>query len=542
VSALRLEVFADDSLPGKGPGRNATGNFLLNHIDVTVNGKPAKISRATATFTEKNYSVEAATEAMSKPKKGWSVDGGVSKHQTAIFEFADHLPAGEVNVKLVQQYGRKQTIGRFRISATTMAAPAVAVPENLTPILALGAEKRSAEQNEELAKWFQPFVPAIAEQVKAIAALKTQRDGIKAVDVPIMRELPPKDRRVTHILFKGNYLAPGDEVSPGVLAAFNPWPAGAPTNRLGVAKWLMARDNPLTARVIANRFWAQIFGRGIVETEEDFGTQGTKPTHPELLDWLAIELRDSGWNIKQYLKMIVMSATYQQSSRVTPEVLAKDPRNFLLARAPRHRLAAEFLRDQALDLSGLLSPKIGGPSVYPPQPDNLWRAAFNGQRAYPTSTGEDRYRRGIYTIWRRTIPHPSMSTFDAPSRETCTFRRLPTNTPLQAYVTLNDPIYVEAAQSLGRRLAKLDATTLPKRIEYGLKLVLCRQPTKREITSLCELYESEIAHYSTNKDEAVKLSTNPLGPLPAGLSPAEAAAWTTVANVLLNLDGVLMKG
>ncbi len=542
VSALRLEVLADDSLPARGPGRNATGNFLLNHIEVTVNGKAAKIARATATFTETNYSVAATIEEMSKPRKGWSVDGTTNKHQSAVFEFAERLPVGEVKVKLVQQYGKKQTIGRFRISGTTVATPVIVVPEKLEAVLAISADKRSADQKEELAKWFRPFVKSIKEQVNAIAALKTQRDAIKPVELPVMRELPAKERRVSHILFKGSYLAPGDEVSPGVLGSFNPWPAGAPTNRLGVAKWLMSPENPLTARVVANRFWAQIFGRGIVETEEDFGTQGTKPTHPELLDWLAIDLRDNGWNIKQFLKTLVMSATYQQSSRVTPELLAKDPRNYLLARAPRRRLDAEFVRDQALALSGLLSPKIGGPSVYPPQPDNLWRAAFNGQRSYPTSTGEDRYRRGVYTIWRRTAPHPSMATFDAPSRETCTFRRLPTNTPLQAYVTLNDPIYVEAAQSLGRRLAKVAAATLPKRIEYGLKLVLCRQPSKREVASLCELYESEVAHYSKSKDEAVKLSTNPLGPLPEGLTPAEAAAWTTVANILLNLDGLLMKG
>jgi hypothetical protein len=308
-----------------------------------------------------------------------------------------------------------------------------------------------------------------------------------------------------------------------------------------VAKWLMSPENPLTARVTANRFWAQIFGRGIVETEEDFGTQGTKPTHPELLDWLAVELRDNGWDIKKFLKTIVMSATYQQSSRVTPELLEKDPRNYLLARAPRRRLEAEMVRDQALAFAGLLSQKIGGPSVYPPQPDNLWRAAFNGQRAYPTSTGEDRHRRGLYTIWRRTIPYPSMTTFDAPSRETCAFRRLPTNTPLQAYVTMNDPVYVEASQALGRRLVKEGGATLENKIEFGLKLVLARQPTNDEITSLKELYESEVAHYRTDEKDAKTLATSQLGALPGGLNAAEAAAWTTVANVLLNLDGILTK-
>lgn len=541
VLAFRLEVLGDDSLPKNGPGRNNKGQFLLNHFEVTLNGKPVKFARATATFNEKKYSVADAIAEKLDTKKGWSIDGSTNKHQTAVFETAEPLAPGELQIKLVQQYGKKQTIGRFRISATTQKSP-VLIPDNIASILALNADKRSAAQQTELVEWFRQFVPSVAEQAKALAAVKAKREEIKPVDLPVMRELSGNDRRVSHILFKGNYHAPGDEVQPGVPAAFNPLPAGAPTNRLGVAKWLMSPENPLTARVIANRFWAQIFGRGIVETEEDFGTQGTKPTHPELLDYLAIDLRDHGWDIKRYLKTLVMSATYQQSSRVTPELLKKDPRNYLLARAPRRRLDAEFVRDQALALSGLLSAKIGGPSVYPPQPDGLWRAAFNGQRTYPTSTGDDRYRRGIYTIWRRTIPHPSMTTFDAPSRETCTFRRLPTNTPLQAYVTLNDPIYVEAAQALGRKLARIEAADLTKRVEYGLKLALCREPTKREVESLVELYQSELAHYKTNNDEAVKLSTQPLGALPKGMSRAEAAAWTSVANVLLNLDGVLMKG
>ena len=253
-------------------------------------------------------------------------------------------------------------------------------------------------------------------------------------------------------------------------------------------------------------------------------------------------MRDNGWNVKQFLKTIVMSATYQQTSRVTPELLQKDPRNRWLARAPRRRLDAEMVRDQALALSGLLSHKIGGPSVYPPQPDGLWRVAFDGMRSYPTSKGEDRYRRGLYTVWRRTIPYPSMVTFDAPSRETCTFRRLPTNTPLQAYVTLNDPVYVEAAQALGRRLVREAGATPEDRIRFGLSLVLARPPDKSQIAELKNLFETELMHYRDAEPEAAKLATEPLGALPDGLSAAEAAAWTVVANVLLNLDGVLVKG
>ncbi|PYM09739.1 MAG: hypothetical protein DME18_17520 [Verrucomicrobia bacterium] len=304
-------------------------------------------------------------------------------------------------------------------------------------------------------------------------------------------------------------------------------------------------DEPVRSRamrVAVNRLWAQLFGIGIVETEEDFGTQGALPSHRELLDWLAVEFRDNGWDMKAMLKLMVMSASYQQSSRVTPELLEKDPRNRLLSRGPRGRLDAEMVRDEALALSGLLSRKLGGPSVYPLQPDGLWRAAFNGERTWATSKDEDRYRRGLYTFWRRTVPYPSMATFDAPSRETCTVRRIHTNTPLQAFVTLNDPVYVEASQALGRRLMNEGGQTVADRVRYGLRLCLVRPPKEEQVRTLVELYEKELAQYRDNETDAKKLATEPLGPLPENLSVAEAAAWTSVANVLLNLDGVLTKG
>jgi len=253
-------------------------------------------------------------------------------------------------------------------------------------------------------------------------------------------------------------------------------------------------------------------------------------------------LQDGDWDVKRFLKLLVMSETYRQSARVTPELLGKDPRNRLLSRSPRRRLEAEVIRDQALALSGLLSHKIGGPSVYPPQPDGLWRVAFDGTRNYPTSTGEDRYRRGLYTVWRRTIPYPSLATFDAPSRESCTFRRLPTNTPLQAYVTLNDPVFIEAAQALGRRLVREGGTTTGQRIRFGLRLALGRPATRSEVAGLKKLFDAELAHYRHAEKDALKLATEPLGDLPKDFSAAEAAAWTVVANVLLNLDGVLVKG
>jgi hypothetical protein len=249
-----------------------------------------------------------------------------------------------------------------------------------------------------------------------------------------------------------------------------------------------------------------------------------------------------GWDIKRLLRLIVTSAAYRQSSKVTPELIQRDPNNRLLTRGPRFRLEAEMVRDQALALSGLLSRKMHGPSVYPPQPDGLWQAAFNGERTWKTSAGEDKYRRGLYTFWRRTVPYPSMAAFDAPSRETCNIRRVRTNTPLQAFVTLNDPVYVECAQALARRILKEGGTTAEDRARFALRLCLAHPPRDDQVKQVVALHQSELEHYRTMPNDAEKLATDPLGPLPSGMDAVEAAAWTVVANVLLNLDGVLTKG
>lgn len=412
------------------------------------------------------------------------------------------------------------------------------------PTLPLPTEeqtRRIAVLKSEIATLTEAVATSPARKAE-LEAKQKELAAIQPVALPVMRELPPDKRRTSHVLTLSNFLLPGEEVQPGVPAAFNPLPPGAPPNRLVVARWLVSRQNPLTARVAVNRFWAQIFGTGIVETEEDFGTQGALPTHPELLDWLAVEFMDSRWNVKALLKKIVLSATYRQSSRTTPLLLEKDPRDRLLARFPRRRLDAEMVRDQALALSGLLSQKIGGPSVFPPQPAGLWQAAFNGDRTWPTSTGEDRYRRGLYTFWRRTVPYPSMATFDAPSREVCTIRRLPTNTPLQALVTLNDPVYLEMAQALGRRITREGGNSLEAHVQFALRLATAHPPKPEQVQTLLGLYEKELAYYRAHAEDAKKLATDPLGPLPNGLDAAEQAAWTVVANVLLNLDGVLTKG
>ena len=390
-----------------------------------------------------------------------------------------------------------------------------------------------------------PIAQKIAAFEDEIASLEKQKPAFPTL--PVMEELPPEKHRPTHIQVRGNFLSKGETVEPALLSSFNDYEVDNPPTRLDAAQWLLQPDNPLTARVAVNRIWSALFGIGIVETEEDFGTQGEPPSHPQLLDWLAVEFRDPSdraarpWDMKRLIKLIVMSATYRQSSEVTPQHLETDPRNRLLGRAPRYRLAAETVRDQALALAGLLSRRLYGPSVYPYQPTGMWRAAFNGERKWPNSAGDDKFRRGLYTFWRRTVPYPSMATFDAPSREICTVRRIRTNTPLQALVTLNDPAYVEAAQGLGRRLLNEGGADAGAKASFGLSLCLARPAEPEQIAELVRLYVSELQHFEKHPDEAKELATDPLGPLPDGTSAAEAAAWTVVANVLLNMDAVLTR-
>ena len=313
----------------------------------------------------------------------------------------------------------------------------------------------------------------------------------------VMHELPADKQRETHIQRRGNFMDPDKKVEPAVPAAFQPFPQDAPRNRLGLAKWLVDKKNPLTARVTVNRFWARLFGNGIVETEEDFGNQGSSPSHPKLLDWLATEFMRLDWDMKGIQKKIVMSATYRQSSDATAASLDRDPNNRLLARGPRVRLSAEMVRDQLLSVSGLLSEKMYGPPVMPLQPEGVWQVVYSGDR-WETSKNEDRYRRAIYTLWRRTSPYPSMTTFDAPSGEVCTMRRIPTNTPLQALVALNDPLSMEAAQHLADRLAKESPGDIDKTIERAFSLTVMRPPEPAEVARLHKLYDQ--ARSDLNQD------------------------------------------
>ena len=387
-----------------------------------------------------------------------------------------------------------------------------------------------------------PEPPEFQPARKIVDDLRKKLADTPPVTVPVLKELADAQRRVTKIQLRGNWQNLGDEVSEGVPAAFNPpvVPEGGRIDRLALATWLVDPANPLTARVVVNRIWERLFGIGIVSTSEEFGSQGELPSHPELLDWLATELVARKWDTKAIQRLIVTSAAYRQTSKCPPELVASDPENRLIACGPRVRLSAEVIRDQALAASGLLSRKKGGPSVQPPQPDLGLRAAFGGGIDWKTSTGEDRYRRAIYTTWRRSNPYPSMATFDAPSREVCTIRRPRTNTPLQALVTMNDPAYVEAAQALARRMVREGGSTAADRAVRGFRLVLARQPAAAEVDRLVRLYDEAKAEYAQAPADAKKMATDPLGPPPAGADVVDLAAWTVVANVILNLDEAFM--
>jgi hypothetical protein len=383
-----------------------------------------------------------------------------------------------------------------------------------------------------------------------------------------MKELPKA--RSTHVQVRGNFLSPGKQVTPAVPSVLHKLPEGRPLNRLALANWLVDENNPLVARVTMNRFWMIHFGRGLVETPEDFGTRGQPPTNPALLDWLATEFTRLRWSMKAMHRMIVTSAAYRQNSSVTPELLEADPYNRLISRGPRFRLDAEFTRDNALAIGGILSSKMYGPSVFPPQPEGIWNLVYNDDK-WVASDGENRYRRGLYTFLRRTAPYPSFLSFDATSRETTCTARIRTNTPLQSLTTLNDPVFVDAARGLAGRMITLDRpssdsgktnsgtatkaaigdafdaaiggrTEIERRVIYGFRICVARAPDAKELGRLVSLYKQELQHYRNDARAARRLAGEGDIKPPAGVDPSDFAAWTIVANVLLNLDETLNIG
>jgi len=366
-----------------------------------------------------------------------------------------------------------------------------------------------------------------------------QFSALKPMLTPVMRELPPARRRTTHMFERGNFLVHTDVVQPGMPVAIAPALARGAENRLGLAKALVSNQNPLTARVTVNRFWEQLFGVGLVETSEDFGTQGTPPSHPELLDWMAVRFSgEQHWRVKSLLRELVLSATYRQSSAATPALHERDPANRLLARGPRFRMSAEQVRDVALAASGLLSDKMFGPSVMPPQPDGVWQRPYSGEK-WVIDTGANGHRRALYTLWKRTAPYPSLVTFDSPSHEFSVARRVRTNTPLQALVTLNDPVYIEAAQALAKRMLPngtlaLDSVQVDGALVMGYRMALQRVPAVSTLATLRTLFHKSVQYYIEHPLESADA---------AGLAKAtpSLAALSVVASSILNLDAFITK-
>lgn len=512
------------------------------------NVRDLEFSTAFADYHQSGFAPEEIFDGKAEAENGWAVGGSITDPHTLVLvpgsPIVVHEPAMlRLTIEQNSPYAN-HVLGAFRISISSddVAIDRAQLPESILALVEKPSAQRSVPESIQLADYFRlNLAQELAEVRQELKALQTEQESMKpGASVPVLRELADDARRKTLLQFRGNYLDTGHEVHEGVPAVFPPIPDGQPANRLTFARWLVDDNNPLTARVVVNRYWENLFGRGIVLTSEDFGSQGELPTHPELLDWLACELVESGWDTRHLLKMFVTSATYRQSSQVAPEAVANDPDNRWLARGPRVRLSAEMVRDQALQVAGLLSKKMYGPPVKPPQPNLGLTAAFGSSTDWQTSAGEDRYRRGIYTTWRRSNPYPSMATFDAPNREVCTLRRNQTNTPLQALVTMNDPVYVEAAQALARNLLRQDGD-VEVQIAEGFKRCLLRDPSQPELSTLVSLFNDMHQELAAQPDNAAKLATDPLGPLPEGMDSVRAASMTVLCNVLLNVDEMFLK-
>jgi hypothetical protein len=569
VTGIRLEALPHDSFNAKGPGRSVNGNIVLTDVRlmlVPADGgelKPVKLKAASADFSQQDFPIANAID--DSPESGWAIHPEVGKPHAAIFELERRLelPAGaklQVVLSFQSKFGQHQ-LGRFRLSSTYATNPHAAgsLPDGVAAALALPADQRTTEQKAEIQKYYREQVSSLSRGLLAeLAALKVRLEAIdKQTSTSMVMAESPQPRE-TFVLVRGAYDKPGEKVTPETPGFLPPLAKESPRNRLGLANWLVSDEHPLMTRVTVNRYWQLFFGTGLVKTAEDFGTQGELPSHPELLDWLAVDFRgqgsgvgsrESGWDVKRLVRQIVTSATYRQASAVTPQLKAKDPENRLLARGPRFRLQAEFIRDQALFVSGLYDGRLGGASVSPYQPAGLWEELMSRQdganwtaQSYTQSRGIDLYRRTMYTFWKRTCPPPTLATFDAPDRETCTVRRSRTNTPLQALVLLNDPTYVEASRKFAERILRDGGLSTEGRLAFAFQSVNARPPNSAELTVLKGVLAKQLARFRELPDAANSLLKIGEAPADPQYDAAELAAWAMVASVILNTDEAVTKG
>ena len=545
VTAFRFELIPDSSLPSGGSGRGAKGKGVLTQFEVDESGKKLELARISADYSSAESVINLVLRPMDQLKRGWAVDPEFNRPHYVVIEpsrIAGSANSSLFTFRIGNEYGEGASIGRFRISVTDSEFPEP-LPETAAKALATAAADRTADQKRELRRFYLAHPVERRRAAEIVAKLDAERKRIEAKIPTTMVMSEMSSPRDMFVLVRGAYDKPGEKVAASIPAFLGSLPDAALKNRLGLAQWLVSPTNPLTARVAVNRYWQAYFGTGLVKTAEDFGSQGDAPSHAELLDWLAVEFVRSGWDVKAMQKLIVMSATYRQSSMATPLLLKKDPENRLLARGPRFRLPAETIRDQALAVAGLLTEKIGGPSVKPYQPAGLWEqlSVFDDKVLYERSKGADLYRRSLYTFWKRTVPPPALTTFDAPTREFCVISRSRSTTPLQALALLNDETYTEASRKLAERMLKEGGEYPSQRLGYGFKLAAARAPRAAELLVLMSGLESRMADYRANSKSAEELLSAGESARDAKLDAVELAAYTTAASVILNLDEVVTK-
>ncbi len=548
VRAIRLDVLTDESLPGTGPGRGDSkrSNFVLNELTVSVvdrenKSRPLRFVKAMADFSQTKWDAIGAVDG--DPKTGWAIAPEFAKPHWATFILDESLDASsgiELKIEMSQPFGQSRTIGCFKVMGVSGNPNAESVDAKIVELVALDPKTWTKKQRESLLNLRASSDPGSQAIERDLGKNKQALDGLAPDTTQIMVEL--EEPRDSNVFMRGDYRTPGEAVQPGTPAFLHSMKAmdGESANRLSLARWLVDPANPLVGRVAVNRWWGELFGSGLVRTPEDFGIKGEAPTHPELLDWLAVEFTENGWSMKHILKLIVMSATYQQSSAVSPELQELDDQNRWLARGPRVRLDAESIRDNALAIAGLISLKPYGPPIRPYQPDGIWSKVGGQNYSYDVSPGDEKYRRGVYVVIKRGAPYPSFVNFDADNRFACTVERSRSNTPLQALTLLNDPVFVEAAKAIAVRASRAATSqSIESTISDELRRCTARVPDTDEVVLLSKLYESQLSELTQDSARAKRLARD--ASLSKGVTPAEFSAWYSVASVLLNLHETITK-
>jgi len=549
ITAIRLEALPDESLPGNGIARS--GYYpVLSEFEVSVQRgeeapRPVALASVVVSGEDEGFPGLAAMDG--RADTGWAIVYAHTYNRTAAFRFAETLHGGpEVRliVRIRHETKPRLSFGKFRLSLTDLEQAdigAQGVPDNVLAALKKDPAQRKPEEAEAVAAYYRRVAPELEEARRRLARLEAERSLLLGM-MPQTLVSEATEPRVMRILPRGNWMDDsGEIVQPGVPHFLRQITKTDRATRLDLADWLVSPDNPLTARVFVNRLWKLFYGVGLARNLDDFGAQGEAPAHPELLDWLASEFIRSGWDVRRMVRLMVTSNTYRQSSKADPALRARDPYNRLFARQSSVRLDAESIRDVALAISGLLSRKIGGPSVRPYQPRGYLAALNFPRREWAADTGESLYRRGLYVFWQRTFLHPSLLAFDAPTREECTVNRVVSNTPMQALVLLNDPIFVEAARVFAERILRQGGKTVDEQLRFAFRTALARSPRSKEAAILKRLYQSERARYAADRRAAEQVISVGAWPVAKDLDRAELAAWTAVARALLNLHETITR-